>query len=421
MLEQNGRFNFPSSLDEMDDALCSAHKLPFSSVFIFDESSARTLKQKLLIEASTVQWLVTWWRTLHGTVRILNLDSQNPLDSLKRISDTLPGAIIGFLPEQAVEQISRQALAKFRDAYLKQQLSWPDLDVHARAVLLCADSMPSDTGLPPQLYPDKNNQKVADRDRFSIVTDKFIQSVTQEANIQGAITQQRERLTTILHELFKNTHDHARTKIDRTPLELSLRGLYSRFYSAAELHNALPSAASNDPHNKNNSMLNQVEQYASFFLPSGRQRQEGLRQKTPSNFLGLLEFSVFDSGPGFAATYLKDKFDSSSVQEQFEAVLGCFQTGKSSTGDESRGYGLWKVLRDLRAMKGLIRVRTNRINVYRDFARYEDMWIKSGDDIVAPEERLLDWRRGLTSKIGEDYPDIQGSHVSVLIPLGTGL
>jgi hypothetical protein len=421
MLESNESFNFPSSLDEMDNALSSAHELPFSSVLIFDENRVRTVKQNLLIEAATVQWLITWWRTLHGSVRILNLDSEKPLDCLKRISDTLPGAIVGFLPEKAIEGVTRQALAKFRDAYLRQQLSWPDLDVHARAVLLCADSMPSDTGLPPQLYPDKTNQKVADRDRFSIVTDKFIKSVTQEDNVQGAITQQRERLTTILHELFKNTHDHARTNIDRTPLELSIRGLYSRFYSAAELHDALPSTANNDPNNKNNVLLNQVEQYASFFLSSGRQRQEGLRQKAPSDFLGLLEFSVFDSGPGFAATYLKDKFDSSSVQEQFEAVLGCFQTGKSSTGDESRGYGLWKVLRDLRAMKGLIRVRTNRINVYRDFARYEDMWIKSGDDIVAPEERLLDWRRGLTSKIGEDYPDIQGSHVSVLIPLGIGL
>lgn len=420
MLEQNGTFNFPSSLDEMDDDLLRAHGLPFSPVFMFDANRVRTLEQKLLVDASTVQWLITWWRTLHGTVRILNLDGRNPLDTLRRISDTLPGAIVGFLPEQAVEQVPRQALARFRDAYLKQQLSWPDLDVHARAVLLCVDSMPADTGLPPQLYPDRNNQKVADRDRFSIVTDRLILTVTQETNIQGAITQHRDRLTTILHELFKNTHDHARTKIDRTPLELSVRGLYSRFYPAAELKTDLFEAA-NPETNKTGVVLNQVEQYASFFLASGRERQEGLRQKSPSNFLGLLEFSVFDSGPGFAATYLKEKFDSASVQEQFEAVLGCFRTGKSSTSDESRGYGLWKVLRDLRAMKGLIRVRTNRINVYRDFARYGDMWVKKVDDIVAPEERLLDWKRGLTSKIDEGYPDVQGSHISVLIPLGNGL
>ena len=420
MLEQNGNFNFPSSLDGMDDDLFRAHSLSTPQVLVFDANSSRAFEQKLLIDSSTVQWLITWWRTLHGTVRILNLDDKNPLESLRKISGTLPGAIVGFLPEQAVEQVPRQALAKFRDAYLKKQLSWPDLDVHAQAALLCADSMPADTGLPPQLYPDRNNQKVADRERFSIVTDRLISSVTQETNIRGAITQHRDRLTTILHELFKNTHDHARTKTDYTPLELSVRGLYSRFYPAAELRTDLLDVT-RQAMNKNGAMLNQVEQYAKFFFPSDRQRQEGLRQKSPSNFLGLLEFSVFDSGPGFAATYLKDKFESATIQEQFEAVLRCFQTGKSSTSDESRGYGLWKVLRDLRAMKGLIRVRTNKINVYRDFARYEDMWIKRADDIVAPEERLLDWKRGLTSKIDEGYPNVQGSHISVLIPLGDGL
>jgi hypothetical protein len=429
MSEQSEVFQFPSSLDEMDEDLVRAHGLPFWPVLVFDAQRVRTLEEKLLLEASTVQWLITWWRTLHGSVRIVRPTDERPLDSLRRISDTLPGVVVGLLPEPAVEQIPRQPLAKFRDAYLKQQLSWPDLNVHAHASLLCVDAMPAETGLPPLLYPDRRTHKVADRDRFSIVTDKLIASVTQETNIRGAISAHRDRLTTILHELFKNTHDHARTNTDRTPLELSIRGIYSRFYSADHLTAVLPEAhknkQSNDDHskdaqNKNLPIRNQVEQYASFFLTAGRQRPEGLRPKSLANFLGLLELSIFDSGPGFAATYLKDRFDTASVQDQFDAVLGCFQTGRSSTEDDSRGYGLWKVLRDLRAMKGLIRVRTNRINVYRDFARFEDMWIKKGD-VVAPEERLLDWKRGLTSKIDEGYPDVQGAYISILIPLGDGL
>jgi hypothetical protein len=116
---------------------------------------------------------------------------------------------------------------------------------------------------------------------------------------------------------------------------------------------------------------------------------------------------------------MKEAFLGSSAKEQFEAVLGCFATGKSATGDESRGFGLWKVLRDLRALKGFIRVRTNRVHVYRDFAWYGDMFLRS--DIVAPQERMMDWRRGITQKITEGYPDMQGAHVSVLIPLGENL
>lgn len=424
MSEPTAIFEFPLSIDEMDEDLVHAHALSFAPTLMFDAQRLRTFEQKLLLEVAAVQWLITWWRTLHGIVRIVRPDDERPSDSLRRISDTLPGIVVGLLPEKAVEQTPRQSLAKFRDAYLKQQNSWPDLNVHAQAALLCVDSMPAETALPQLLYPDRRSLKVADRDRFRIVTDKLIASVTQEKNIRGAINTHRDRLTTILHELFKNTHDHARTKTDRTPLELSIRGLYARFYPVDRLRASLP-PVDQDKKNKNDQSntaltLNQVEQYASFFLAAGRQRPEGLRAKAPTNFLGILELSVFDTGPGFAATYLKGQFSTASVQEQFNAVLGCFQTGKSSTDDESRGYGLWKVLRDLRAMKGLIRVRTNRVNVYRDFARFEDMWIKRGD-VVAPEERLLDWKRGLTSKIDEGYPDVQGAFVSILIPLGDGL
>lgn len=424
MTDQNNIFEFPTTLDGLDDTLSQAHNLPFSPVVAFDAQRARDNSNKLLVEAATVQWLITWWRTLHGTTRILSLDKELPLETLSRVSDTLPGAIIGLMPSKAVEKVPRQTLAKFRDAYLRQQLSWPDLNLHARAALLCDDSMPVETGLPALLYPDGYGLKVASRDHFTIVTDKLIFSVTQVSNIRGAINVHRDRLTTILHELFKNTHDHARTNIDRTPLELSIRGLYARFYPVEGLRSELAAGSAEQrpdiANDRSITLQNQVEQYAAHFMNLGRQRAEGLRPKATTNFLGLLELSIFDSGPGFAATFLKEKFKTATVQQQFDAVIDCFQTGKSATLDESRGYGLWKVLRDLRAMKGLIRVRTNRINVYRDFARFEDMWIKRGD-VVAPEERLLDWKRGLTSKIGEGYPDVQGAYISILIPLGDGL
>lgn len=421
MQEQNEIFHFPSSLDQMDEYLNQAHAEPFSPTLLFEAERVRDVEQKLFLEGAAIQWLVTWGRTLGGIVRIAREDEEKPLDSLIRISDTLPGAIIGMLPEQNVEKIPRQALAKFRDRYLKLQQSWPDLSVHAHAALICMDSMPPEFSMPSLLYPDRNSFNVADRGRFSIVTDKLISSVAYNQDIRGAITQNRDRLTTILHELFKNTHDHARTNTDRTPIDLSIRAIYARFYSADLLRKDLASKDDKRSESEKISQLNQAEQYALHFLGIERQRPDGVRQKAPTNFVGFLELTIVDTGPGFAATYLKEAFPTATVQDQFDAVLGCFQTGKSSTEDESRGYGLWKVLRDLKAMKGFLRVRTNKINVYRDFARFEKYWTKNVDDIVAPEERLLDWKRGLTSKIDEGYPDMQGANVSILIPLGDNL
>lgn len=391
-----------------------------NDVLEFHAQDIRNHEGKLLVESSAVQWLATWTRSLGGRIHIELAPSEVPVDALKRVSDTLPGALLGMLDEEAVEGIPKAALTRYKDAFFKQQRSWPDLGVRDRAALLCLDNIPAAIGLAPQLY-SAQNERVASRDQFVHLVHQLMNAVTSEANIQGAILNRREQLTTILHELFKNTHDHARTTVDNQPLPFSIRGPYARFYPADQLAYTLPPPQKDANGNDIIPKLNQAERFASFFVrpriaPHQRHAPVGDRR-----FLGLLELSVFDTGPGFAATYLKERFGGASAQDQFEAVLGCFATGRSATGDESRGYGLWKVLRDLRDLKGFIRVRTNRVHVYRDFAWFGDMFMQSDSDIVAPKERLMDWRRGITQKITEGYPDMQGAHVAVLIPLGEHL
>lgn len=409
---------FPTSLEDMEELLGS----PIDSserVLAFDAQSIRENEGRLLVEASTVQWLATWTRALGGRIHIELGANEAPIDMLKRVSDTLPGSLLGMLSEHSMEDVPRLALARYIDAFFRHQRSWPDLSVRDRASLLCLDNVPASIGLPPQLYPPPQMMRVASRDQFVYLVDQLIKAVTAEANIRGAITNHRERLTTILHELFKNTHDHARTTVDKQPLPLSIRGPYSRFYTAEQLAYTAPLAMKDNDGNEIIPNFNQAERYASYFVRPRTSTNHRLVPAPDRHFLGLLELSVFDTGPGFAATYLKDRFAGASVQEQFEAVLGCFSTGRSSTGDESRGYGLWKVLRDLRELKGFIRVRTNRVHVYRDFAWYGNMFLQP--DIVAPAERMMDWRRGITQKITEGYPDMQGAHVAVLIPLGDNL
>jgi hypothetical protein len=410
---------FPTSLEDME-SLLGIPVAPVHRVLEFDPQRIRAEDGKLLVEASTVQWLCTWTRALGGRISIESSAGEAPLDVLKRISDTLPGALLGMLDDKAVPAMPKVALAHYKDAFFKRQRSWPDLNVHDRAALLCLDNVPPAIGLPVQLYPPSPDSRVASRDQFEHLVDQMIKAVTAEANIRGAITSHRERLTTILHELFKNTHDHARTTVDRQPLSLSIRGPYARYYTSEQLSYTAPPTVTDAAGNEIPPPLNQAENYASYFVrPRPAPVNNRLLPVPERNFLGLLELSVFDTGPGFASTYLKAGFAGASAQEQFEAVLGCFSTGQSSTGDESRGYGLWKVLRDLKELKGFIRVRTNRVHVYRDFAWFGNMFLQS--DIAAPAERLMDWRRGITQRITEGYPDMQGAHVSVLIPLGDNL
>ncbi|WP_139143309.1 hypothetical protein [Janthinobacterium sp. HH104] len=402
------------------DALLTTPTSLEDRILSFDPQQVRQNREKLLAEASTAQWLATWVRTLDGRVSVDLSLNETHLEALRRISDTFSGALLGMLPEPALQDFPRMALAKYKDAFFKQQRTWPDLNVSDRASLICLDNIPHSVGLPRQLYSTATDSfKVASRDQFLHLVEHLMKAVTHEENIRGAINGHRERLATILHELFKNTHDHARTTVDKRPLPISIRGVYSRYYSAEDLAKTVPKSKKDKNGNELPLVINQVERYASYFLrPRVGQNNRLVAVEAPT-FLGLLELSIFDTGPGFAATYLKDRIADSTAQDQFEAVRGCFKTGRSATEDETRGYGLWKVLRDLNDMKGFIRVRTNRVHVYRDFALYKNLFMQQ--EIVAPEERLMDWQRGITQKVTEGYPDMQGALVSVLIPLGDNL
>jgi hypothetical protein len=409
---------FPTSLEEMEVLLGNPPAAP-NRTLAYEAQVVRQNGDKLLAEASTVQWLATWVRSLAGHIYVAHDEKEAHVDVLRRVSDTFPGALLGLLPDYALNEFPKSALAKYKEAFFKQQRRWPDLNVSDRASLICLDNIPSSIGLPLQIYKHSETPTVASRDQFVHLVERLMTAVTAEENIRGAINGHRERLATILHELFKNTHDHARTSVDKRPLPLSIRGLYSRYYSAEDLAKTIPQPQKDEQGRDLPLNINQAERYALFFLRPRASQNNRLVAGGAPNFLGLLELSIFDTGPGFAATYLKGDFANSTVQQQFEAVRGCFSTGRSATDDETRGFGLWKVLRDLREMKGFIRLRTNRVHVYRDFALYGDMFLQS--DIVAPAERLMDWRKGITQKLTEGYADMQGAHVSVLIPLGDNL
>jgi hypothetical protein len=79
---------------------------------------------------------------------------------------------------------------------------------------------------------------------------------------------------------------------------------------------------------------------------------------------------------------------------------------------------LWKVLEELKQLKGMIRIRTNRVHVLRQYAMLEEWFMdQHSDGYSSPKVVLLDWRRGLTQKLSE-YPTIEGTVISVLLPLG---
>jgi hypothetical protein len=174
---------FPTSLEEMEVLLDTPLELA-NRILAFDSRRIRAEDGRLLVEASTVQWLCTWTRALGGRVRIEPVAGEAPLDALKRVSDTLQGALLGLLDERALPDIPKVALARYKEAFFKRQRSWPDLNAQDRASLLCLDNIPAAIGLPLQLYPQTPSRSIATRDQFENLVDQMIKAVTPEADIR---------------------------------------------------------------------------------------------------------------------------------------------------------------------------------------------------------------------------------------------
>ena len=400
----------PLSIDELDTEL---QRFPDAAGIDldYDVRAVAAASQRIFYESSLVQWLTTWSKH-HGELTLRSA-SRTIDDGLAEAATLLPGKVLGLLRPETMSDFSVQQLAQFRSRVLISQAAWPDLAVVDSVALICVDRLARTKGLPKQLY-SRDRSTVASWDAFRTVLDDVIDFVAHKDDVRGAITERRNELTTILWELFKNTHDHARRNIDATaPLDVSVRGIFFRYYESAEVRRQLSTLKPE--------AQNRAEQYASFLLRRAPVH-EGVRERPKRDVSGFLELTVFDSGPGLAATWMKDRaIAARPIAEQIDAVHSCFGKGYSSLDQEERGFGLWKVLSELRKLKGLIRVRTNQVHVCREFATLPDYRVKAIDGVDRPIERLFDWKKGLTEDAKERYSNVEGALVSVLVPLGDNL
>lgn len=400
----------PLSIDELDAENLRSPAVA-GTVFLFDRGAIASASRRIFYESSLTQWLLTWSK--HQGQISFPAATSSLIDDLTEAAALLPGKILGLLPPGTLPAFSAPQLAQFRTRLLTAQTRWPDLAVTDSASLVCVDRLARTKGLPSQLYT-RDRSAVASWESFRTVLDDLIEFVVQDQNVRGAIQERRDQLTSVLWELFKNTHDHGRRNVDAmVPLDTSVRGIFFRFYDAQHIKDQLsklkPEAQS------------QAERYAAFLLRE-TPLHEGVRERRTRNVSGFLELTVFDSGPGLAATWLRDEsIAERSIADQIAAVHSCFGKGYSSLDQEERGFGLWKVLRELRKLKGLIRVRTNRVHIYREFARLPSYRLTMVHGIERPVDRLFDWQKGLTESADTRYPNIEGALVSVLVPLGDNL
>jgi hypothetical protein len=343
-------------------------------------------------EASFIQLLGSWGNRSTSN-RLLMGGNLPPHEYAERLSERLPGQVAAVLCNSAVRPKLEGEYARLVKGFSERKLL---TNYYSRRItrenitgrtinILCADT--AGYGEPRTVYEEDMRGGFQVKDVLG-----FVPIIEQAFSILIPDVERRKlsvdshfinASASLLYELFSNTHYHARSNFDGTPLRSSCRGFQLRILEAAD-GPLIDAAGGYEP----------LVQYINH-LPALEQRQ---RQ--------LLEISVFDAGPGYAQQMTKSPLSAISLAQERQSVQYCFEKGATTKSHTRYGQGLPQVISLLRERQGFLRLRTGRLSLSRDLS-LERGW----DRRQIPE--FESWVPG-----GRDaLAVVQGACLTVLMPL----
>ena len=368
-------------------------------------------------EAALIQLLITWGKSRPETTLVTHIgETEDPANQLEHLVGRASGLVAVWMARDVTDRAGGRALKvranRASDAEIdrmwfgrrqkesQQPLLWGDTDavespdvtsVGDRVFLASIDHHPR-WRIPPCYFP---TGAVRHRDDFVALADSMAKKATSGHGGSPVTSDVRGPLGAILHELFKNTHEWARTDENGVPLLRSVRGLLAQGHSWAE-QEALEVA-------------DESPALATYLSAPGVRR--------PEKRWRFLELSLFDSGPGLARRWLAEFPKGAAVpgsptpQEEYRACMECFVRWNSSTRAGHKGLGLHEVMQILSRLGAFFRVRSGRLSLFRDFVALPHTGPASEGACS-----LLDWtsRSDLLTPLAR----AEGVLYTMLIPVG---
>lgn len=206
-----------------------------------------------------------------------------------------------------------------------------------------------------------------------------------------SISEKLNSFYSIIHELFNNTDEHARTDENGYNLYPNIRALYLKFHRK-------PIAKYQEIYKDNPGLLNYFK--SEFSLNDNGE-------------LYLLEISVLDSGPGLVKRFENISDLNMTAESEVLSIKKClYQGNTSATGmeKERRGVGLDRVLQTI-DNKGFVKIRSGRVEVFRDMKNNRYSKSASADQI-----KLYDWDQN-TDDFFKIKPEVAGTLISIIYPI----
>ncbi len=306
-------------------------------------------------EIAIVQAILTWAQT-QKVARLDTFVEKEAELQLTRLTAHIAGLCAALLCDEARGRDGQDVLAQLRGSALARLnsllLDRPGVGSRGPQVeLVCLDQR--QRGLPRSLYSDGGVSGAPLKDERAFY--EVARVALKKTAIEGVpLAEDRGLVNALgdcLYELFRNTHDHARLDIRGNHIARSVRGVHARRHAINPA--ALADIVKDSP---------PLADYCRRLQPDVDRRD-----------LQLLEFSVFDAGPGLAARWRNKPVGEMEPDDELRAVSECFLKHRTVKGIDGRGNGLPIVIAALRERNGFVRIRSGRLALFADLGVEQDL------------------------------------------------
>jgi hypothetical protein len=361
-------------------------------------------------EAALIQLIATWGAASADATLVTHVkDEEDPTGQLRKLAKRPSGFLAIWMADSISDRSGKRDLKVIanscsesvftgmwhgRDDRSGNRALFDDGDPYvaprvigsgAQVFLACVDH---DRWAIPQCYfADKT---LRGRDDFIALARAAITRATQGSSDSPVSPDLYPAFGAIFHELFKNTHEHARHDSDGAMLRRSIRGIIvnRRTWTREKIESLVSEAPP-------------LRQFTADQMASGR-----------DDYLRCLEISVFDSGVGLARHWMRQKWtDATTPQEELEACEQCLQRWASATDKPHKGAGLHEVATMMSQLHGFMRLRSGRLSLFRNFNT-----APVDEENTAPV-KLFDWTSQTPSPTA--MAPVAGALFTLLIPVAS--
>lgn len=304
-------------------------------------------------EPAIVQAVLTWAAT-QETARISSYAIGAEDAQLDTLTGHLPGLCATLVCDRAEDLSGGDITGPLKELALERLrgLQGPTPQRWSRGAqleVLCADHLGWST--PQTLYAtEETPPRLLSRTEFDRIAELLMERTL--ADHPAADDQQLKiGLADALYELFRNTDLYARSDDRGNQVGKSIRGIHARRQSISRSGLAKMVEASRP-----------LADYCDRLFPRGERRD-----------IQLLEVSVFDAGPGYAAHWLGRPLAAIQPDEELAAIRTCFEKHATRRNHSTAGMGLCTVVDILRRRSGFLRLRTGRHSLFADLASEREL------------------------------------------------